>query len=539
VGNITLIGFMGTGKSEVGRAVARDLGMEFVDCDALIEQRTGLTVGEIFQRAGEERFRRLERREIARVSRRWGLVVGTGGGAPKDPANIEALKRAGLVICLTARPDVIWERTQGAGVRPLLAVPDPRARIGELLQERRACYEQADRCVDTSDCAIGDAAQAVVNIATGVTVDLGPRSYRIIVRPGALDEIGAMASGGAPPFGGLRAGSAVAGAARRAAIVGNPQVLRRYAARVRASLADCDITAVEIAVPAGERHKNLRRLGTLLQDMLAAGLDRTSVVIALGGGVIGDLAGFAAATYMRGIPYVQAPTSLLAQVDSAVGGKVAVDLPQGKNLAGAFYQPAGVAADLGTLQSLPARELRQGFAEVVKHGVVADRRFFEYLEQHRQPLAGRHPAVLLHVVRRSCEIKADIVSRDETERASARAILNYGHTFAHALETWGGYRKFRHGDAVAIGMVAAARVAVNRGWLPAEDAARIRSLLSALRLPVTAPAARADELIAIMAADKKARGGKLSFILPRAIGEVEVADDVTPQEIAQALAGGA
>ncbi len=527
MGNITLIGFMGTGKSEVGRAVARRLGLEFVDCDALIEQRTGLTVGDIFQRAGEERFRRLERREIARVSRKWGLVVATGGGAPKDPANIEALKRAGLVICLTARPDIIWERTRATGARPLLAVPDPRARISDLLQERRLCYEQADRCVDTSDCAIEDAAQAVVDIATRVRVDLGPRSYGIVVRSGALDEIGAIASGGAPP--------AAACTARRAAIVGNPQVLRRYAPRVRASMAACGIDAVEIAVPAGERHKNLRRLGVLLQDLLAAGLDRTSVVIALGGGVIGDLAGFAAATYMRAIPYVQAPTSLLAQVDSAVGGKVAVDLPQGKNLAGAFYQPAGVVADLDALQTLPARELRQGLAEAVKHGVVADPRFFEYLEQHRRPLAARHPAVLLHVVRRSCEIKADIVSQDETEQG-LRAILNCGHTFAHALETWGGYRRYRHGDAVAIGMVAAARVAVNRGWLPADDLARIRSLLAALRLPVQALDAPAQDLVRIMGADKKARGGKLSFILPRAIGKVEVTDDVTPEELAQALA---
>jgi 3-dehydroquinate synthase len=519
MGNIALIGFMGTGKSEVGRLIARRLGLEFVDCDTRIQERTGSSIADIFRRAGEERFRRLEREEIARASRKWGLVVATGGGAPKDPRNLEALKAAGLVICLTARPEVIWERTRTTSERPLLAVPDPRARIAELLAERRSCYEQADRCIDTSDRTVEQAAEAAFNVATSVDVALDARSYRIIIRRGALDELGPLA--------------APAAAGRRAVIVGNPLVLDLYGERARASLAAAGIEGVELSVPAGERHKTLRRLGLLLEEILAAGLDRSSCVVALGGGVIGDLAGFAAATYMRGIPYLQAPTSLLAQVDSAVGGKVAVDLPQGKNLAGAFHQPAGVAADLDTLASLPARELRQGLAEVVKHGVIADRRYFEYLESHRKPLLARDPAVLLHVVRRSCEIKAAVVARDETEQG-LRAILNYGHTFAHALETWGGYRKYRHGDAVAIGMVAAARLSAQRGWLPAADVERIRALLVALRLPVRTDAPP-EEIMRIMAADKKARGGRLRFVLPRAIGEVAVADDVRPQEIVQAL----
>ena len=512
---------MGTGKSEVGRRVARRLGMEFVDCDALVEERTGRTVPEIFEIEGEARFRSLERREIARLSRRWGVVVATGGGAPKDPVNMEALRRAGIVICLTARPEVIWERTRAAGGRPLLAVADPRARISELLAERHSCYAQADCSVDTSGLTIEQSAQAAVDIATTVGVDLGERSYRIVIRPGALGEVGPLMS------------RAISG--RRVAVVGNPRVLHLYGGGARESLAACDMEAVEMSVPAGERQKTLRRLEMLLQEMLAAGLDRSSGVIALGGGVIGDLGGFAAATYMRGIPYVQAPTSLLAQVDSSVGGKVAVDLPQGKNLAGAFYQPAGVVADLDTLATLPARELRQGLAEVVKHGIIADRRYFEYLETHRKPLLARNRSVLLHVVRRSCEIKADVVCRDEREQG-LRAILNCGHTFAHALETWGGYRKYRHGDAVAIGIVAAAKLAANRGWLGADDRERIRSLLAAMRLPVQAADAPADEVVRIMAADKKARDGKLRFVLPRAIGEAVVADDVSPEEVAQALA---
>ena len=520
MGNIALIGFMGTGKSEAGKVVAQRLGMEFVDCDALVEARTGRAVADIFERSGEERFRRLEREVIARVSRQWGKVVATGGGAPKDPANMAALKNAGIVICLTARPEVIWQRTR-ASDRPLLAVPDPRARITELLDERRSCYAEADLSLDTSNLTVEQTAQAVIDAVTAVHVGLGERSYNIIARRGALEDIGRIASQVAP--------------GKRVAIVSNPGILRLYGERVRTSLAASGISGVEITVPPGEAQKTLRRLGTLLEQMLAAGLDRTSAAIALGGGVIGDLAGFAAATFMRGIPYIQAPTTLLAQVDSSVGGKVAVDLPRGKNLAGAFYQPAAVIADLDTLPSLPAREFRQGLAETVKYGIIADQRFFEYLEAHRKPLLRRDPTVLLHIVRRSCEIKADVVGRDETEQGE-RAILNLGHTFAHALETWGGYRRYRHGDAVAIGMVAAARLSQHRGRLAAEEQNRILELLAAMRLPVAAPEAPADEVIAIMAADKKARGGRLRFVLPRGIGAVEVADDVQPEEIAFALA---
>jgi len=524
MGNVSLIGFMGTGKSEVGRLLADRLGMEFVDLDARIEQRAGRTIPDIFERLGEPHFRRLERAEIARICRKWGCIVATGGGAPRERENLARLKSAGIVICLSAQPEVIWQRVQASaerGERPMLAAADPRARITELLAERRACYAKADRALDTSGLTVEQAAAAVAGMVTAVPVELGERGYRIRIERGALDGIGAAA--------------ARAAVGKRVAVVGNPVVLRLYGGRVRSSLAAQGMEGIEISVPPGESQKTLRRVGRLLEQMQAAGLDRTSAVVALGGGVIGDLAGFAAATYMRGIPYVQAPTTLLAQVDSSIGGKVGVDLPQGKNLAGAFHQPAAVIADLDTLQSLPAREFRQGLAEVVKHAIIADARFFEYLETRRRPLLRRDPAVLLHAVRRSCEIKADLVSRDERE-GGERAMLNYGHTFAHALETWGGYRKYRHGDAVAIGTVAAAKLSESRGWLRGDELIRIRELLAAMRLPISAPEAPPQELLNIMAADKKARGGRLRFVLPRVIGAADIVDDVQPEEIAQALA---
>jgi 3-dehydroquinate synthase len=524
MGNIYLIGFMGTGKSEAGRLLADRFGMEFVDLDARIEQRAGRAIPDIFERFGEPRFRRLESEELARVSRRWGCVVATGGGAPRERDNLARMHSAGIVVCLTARPEVIWQRVQISaerGERPMLAAPDPRARISELLAERRACYAKADHALDTSDLTAQQAAAAVAEMVTVVSVELAERAYRIRIERGALAGVGAAVARTA--------------SGKRAAVVGNPVALRLYGERVRSSLATQGIEGVEISVPPGESQKTLRRLGWLLEQMQAAGLDRSSAVVALGGGVIGDLAGFAAAVYMRGIPYVQTPTTLLAQVDSSIGGKVGVDLPQGKNLAGAFHQPAAVLADLDTLRTLPAREFRQGLAEVVKHAIIADARFFEYLEARRVPLLRRDPAVLLHVVRRSCQIKAAVVSRDERE-AGERALLNYGHTFAHALETWGGYRKYRHGDAVAVGMVAAAKLSERRGWLRSDELARIRALLAAMRLPIAASEAPPQELLAIMAADKKARGGRLRFVLPRVVGAAAIADDVQPEEIVQALA---
>ncbi len=290
-----------------------------------------------------------------------------------------------------------------------------------------------------------------------------------------------------------------------------------------------------MVVEPGESAKRFEVYQTLCEKLLEAGADRTSVVVALGGGVIGDLAGFVAATFARGIPYVQVPTTLLAQVDSSVGGKVAINLPGAKNMVGAFWQPSGVLIDTDVLRTLPPREFRAGLAEVVKYGVILDAPLFEYLERHAELLVQRDPSALRHVIHRSCQLKADVVARDERETTGLRAVLNYGHTFGHALETLTGYQELLHGEAVAMGMMCAARLARRMRRVDDAFVARQRALLAALGLPVDPPPLDTEQVLAAMARDKKTAHGRLRFVLPTRLGHVELVGDVDPRDVRAAL----
>jgi 3-dehydroquinate synthase len=351
-----------------------------------------------------------------------------------------------------------------------------------------------------------------------VRVELGERSYLIHIRAGLLAEAGRLI--------------AACGAPDRVFIITHPVVDRLHGDRLRQGMGE--LRAEMLYVPAGERQKSLRRAAALYDELLARGADRASCVIAFGGGVIGDLAGFVAATYMRGIAYAQVPTTLLAQVDSSVGGKVAVDHPRAKNLIGAFYQPRVVIADPQTLKTLPARDYRGGLAEAVKHAVIADAELFAWMEQNVRPLRRRAPEAISRVVRRSCEIKADVVSRDERE-SGLRAILNLGHTVGHALETLSGYRSLRHGEAVAVGMIAACRISERVGGLPAAQADRVERLLAALGLPTRTQGQPAGAILSALTADKKAVGGRPRFVLPRALGAVEAGCEVDPALVRSVL----
>lgn len=306
-----------------------------------------------------------------------------------------------------------------------------------------------------------------------------------------------------------------------------------HAGKLLKPLRDAGWDAQVISVPAGEQSKSLAQLASLYEHLADFKADRRTVIIAIGGGVVGDLAGYAAASYNRGLPFVQVPTTLLANVDSSVGGKLGINLPQGKNLVGAFHQPLGVFIDTSLMATLPDREYRSGLAEVVKYGVILDAEFFSYLQEHVSGLNERSPEVLRHVIARSCRLKADVVEEDEYERTGLRAILNYGHTFAHAYEALAGYGQLLHGEAVAIGMIAASQLAEKLGRIDAQATAHQRALLEALHLPVKLPEGMtlsSDEIIECMRRDKKSVGGQLRFILPTRIGHVETVKDV-PEEL--------
>lgn len=350
-----------------------------------------------------------------------------------------------------------------------------------------------------------------------VKVKLGDRSYRIVIDAGMLGGIGQALKG--------------FGFSRTMALVSNPTVHRLYGAKVTRSLRLAGFAPTTILIPDGEKYKNLGSMELIYKELLTARLDRRSVLLALGGGVIGDITGFAASTYMRGIDFIQVPTTLLAQVDSSVGGKTGVNHALGKNMIGAFWQPRLVWVDLDTLASLPRRELLAGLAEVIKYGVIWDEGLFRFLERNRDRILGLDRAALAHIIGRSCRIKAEVVSRDERE-SGLRAILNFGHTIGHAVETVTGYRRYLHGEAVAIGMYQEALLGRGLGLIGEAETERIRRLIESYGLPAAMPKGITYRpVFDAMQLDKKTVAGSLRIILPTTIGKVKIVKDVGREAI--------
>ncbi|MCX7892017.1 MAG: 3-dehydroquinate synthase [Burkholderiales bacterium] len=324
-------------------------------------------------------------------------------------------------------------------------------------------------------------------------------------------------------------------AARRVAIVSNTTVAPLYLERLARPLETAGVRATRIVVPDGEAHKDWATLNRVFDGLLGERCDRQTTVIALGGGVVGDLAGFAAATFMRGVPFIQVPTTLLAQVDSSVGGKTGINHPLGKNMIGAFHQPQLVLADVGALDTLPGREVAAGLAEIIKHGLIRDAAFFEWLEAHVDRLVARESEALTHAVRRSVEIKAEIVARDERETGD-RALLNLGHTFGHAIEAGLGFGTWLHGEAVGAGMVMAAELSRRLGDLTAADVERVRRLVARAGLPVAGPPLGVERYLDLMSFDKKVQGGRLRLVLLRRIGSAYIRSDTPAERLSETLA---
>ncbi len=354
-----------------------------------------------------------------------------------------------------------------------------------------------------------------------VDVALGDRSYPIYIGPGLLDRGDLIARH-------VRGG--------QVAVFSNDTVAPLYLDRLRAALGERYQIDV-FTMPDGEQYKNLGSYAAAMDFLLERGHNRSTTLLALGGGVVGDLTGFVAATFQRGVDFIQVPTTLLAQVDSSVGGKTAVNHPRGKNMIGAFHQPRCVVADIALFDTLPDREYRAGLAEVVKYGIIVDAPFFSWLQEHAEACLVKKPDVLAHAVRRSCELKARVVAADERE-SGLRAILNFGHTFGHAIETLTGYGQYLHGEAVAMGMVMAADLSARQGLLSWVEAREVRLLLTALALPVVPPALAAEDMIRAMGADKKVVSGRLRLVLAEAVGRVLVTEQVSMSALRETLTAG-
>jgi shikimate kinase/3-dehydroquinate synthase len=514
--NIIVTGFMGAGKTAVGREVARQLGHPFVDMDAEIAARAGKSIARIFAEEGEAAFREMEAALCAELSAQQASVIATGGGTLVDPANRALMMASGIVVCLNCGADETVRRlpTDCSAERPLLNAAEPRVRIESLLEARREAYAAIPWQIDTTRLSVEQVAAQVTEIARAITlcVRYPGGEYKIHVGTGLLMHVG----------GALRALGALEGSA--VAIVSNPVVAPLYGPQIQSSLKSAALRPLACSIPDGERHKTLSSVTTLYMQFLSGELDRSSTVLSLGGGVTGDIAGFAAATFMRGIRFVQVPTTLLAMVDASIGGKTGVDLPQGKNLVGAFKQPALVIIDPAVLATLPPEEIRCGLAEVVKHAIVGDPDLFAELEAKGATLSAWRERRGAAWIARSLQVKIEIVEQDPFEQGR-RAVLNLGHTVGHALEKLSGFG-LRHGEAVSIGMVAAARIAGELGRADPSLADRVETLLSAWGLPVRCPPFDAEVICEALAYDKKKRGRGLRWVLPRTIGEVEIAGHV-------------
>ncbi len=530
--NVVLIGFMGTGKSEVGQLLARRLGWTCVDTDRRVEARERATVAQIFARRGEEYFRDAEARVVAEVAGRTDTVVATGGGVVLRPENMTRLRRQGWVVSLTAPVDVLVKRLGDAKARPLLR-GDLRENLVRILDQRRSLYRDADLLVDVSDAAPQGVVEAIMAFLrsrerTTITVRLGDRAYPIHVGDGIL------------PL--LPADLRELGAGRGVAVLSHRALLRERSSRIRggarllAALKGDGFDVVPLEVPAGESSKSLPAASRLYTRLARARIDRYGTLIALGGGVIGDLGGFVAATYMRGIRLVQVPTTLLAMVDSSIGGKTAVNHARAKNLIGAFYQPALTVADVRMLTTLPDRELRSGLAEVIKTAVIGDASLFEYLEQQLPAVLRRDTGVLVEVISRCAAFKARVVEADEREQ-SERRILNYGHTIGHAIEAAAGFRRLTHGEAIAIGMALEGRLAQRLGLAEAAIVERQNALLARAGLPTKLGAVNRRAVWRAMTLDKKIRDGVLRCPLPVGIGEVVREQEVPEPLLAEVLVG--
>jgi shikimate kinase/3-dehydroquinate synthase len=504
--HLFLSGPMGSGKSTVGRLVAERLGWPFVDLDRAIEERAGRSTSEIFRDHGEAAFRTMER-ELARGTAALEAphVCALGGGTVVDADTRRVLAQAGTIVTLTAPVDELLRRVDGETGRPLLDRRGTTRRevLEGLLAARASAYAEAHAVIDTRDASPEQLAERVIAAVREepILVPLGTASYRARVTTG-LDALESLVSAIGPS-------SVVLVTDENAAV---------HATRARTKLGALPV--VDVVLPPGEAHKTIASVERIWDTALAARVDRDALVLAVGGGVVGDVAGFAAATLLRGTAVAHVPTTLLAMVDSAIGGKTGIDHAEGKNLVGAFHQPRFVLADLTSLATLPDRELASGLGEVVKSAWIAGEAEVAMLERDAPALCLRDPAALARAIRMSLRLKASIVAADPHERG-VRAHLNLGHTVGHALETASGYA-LRHGEAVALGLVAALRLGRALGDARTEDVERMVALLAALGLPTDLEARFDPAAARYLAADKKRASGRIRFVVPGAPGIVRL-----------------
>ncbi len=536
--DVVLVGLPGSGKSVVGKRLAHRHAAEFIDLDERIEREDGRTIPLIFEEDGEAAFRTMERRAVADLGpadpdREVRRIIATGGGAVVDPRNRWALYHGRLAVWLDGRPEVLAQRLRRSPhVRPLVAGRDPIGAIRDLGTRRERFYAAAD-------VRVAGVAE-VAGVVAAIEDHLSP----------APDLAATTLLRAATPIGRVLLGDGIAAAgvdealcrleARRAVLLSEPGAWHAVGAALADGLAAAGWEVARVDLPAGEDAKQLAVVATAASELARLRLERDEPIVAIGGGALGDAAGFVAATYLRGIPVIHVPTTLVAQIDSSIGGKTAVDLPEGKNLVGAFHQPAAIVIDVAAIRTLPERQRRAALGEAVKMAALGDERLFELLEREGTDIATGTPAVfergvVAELVERCAWAKVEVVMADERERgpSGGRITLNLGHSLGHAFEAAAGYGDLLHGEAVAYGLRAACRIGRAVGVTPPERAARIGGLLDGLGLATSPLPYSLETVLGHLATDKKHRAGRLRWVLPTATG-VEVSADIDEAVVREA-----
>jgi len=514
--NIILIGFMGSGKDSVGKEISRRSGPAFISTDRMIELAENRCIDDIFQQNGESYFRHLEKRALRSIRRLQNSIIATGGGMVIDEKNRKQLSRLGIVVHLYTDTETVRRRLQNDRTRPLLKEGNA---VERLLSERKELYNFADIVIDTRSKTPEQIAGDIlskVKIKDSKKISSEPECINIKTASSTYDVIiGENDVTQLTDFLQVRPKSC--------AVISNPLVAALYLDPVADQLDKAGIEVVPVIVPDGERYKTLKTVSKIYDVLLKHHFDRSDIVLGLGGGVITDIAGFVAATLKRGCRLVNVPTTLLAQVDAGVGGKTGVNHPLGKNLIGSFYQPDLVLADVQLLKTLSEREFRNGLAEVIKVAVIGDETLFNLLVNRRDEILARESNSLREIVTRCVRYKRDIVQEDEKESTGRRSLLNFGHTIGHMIEAKNHYRGVKHGEAVAMGMVMEAKIALRIDGFTNHDVQRITDLIASYNLPISSPHKfSSDDIKRYMLQDKKIRNGKLNLPTLSAIGESHI-----------------
>jgi shikimate kinase/3-dehydroquinate synthase len=532
--SIVLVGLMGAGKTSIGRRLAARLGLPFRDADQEIELAAGCTIPELFARYGEAAFRDGERRVIRRLLAADPMVVAFGGGAFMDAETRAATRAEATSVWLRCTLPTLVRRVASRDNRPLLAGRDREETLRDLMEQRHPVYAEADIVVDCGDeppdYTTGSVVQALADWkpARRLHVVLSSNSYEVVIGDNLIARAGSLLAPILPQ--------------KRAVVITDQNVAALHLQTLMDGLAETAISATPIVVKGGETSKSMGTYGDVIDQLLEARVERRTAIIALGGGVVGDLAGFAAATTLRGLPFVQIPTTLLSQVDSSVGGKTGINTRHGKNLVGAFYQPRMVLADTGALATLPLRELRAGYAEIAKTALIGDAAYFSWCEQNGAAVVSGDRDAQAEAIKRACAFKAAVVGDDEREEKpnDGRALLNLGHTFGHALEAEYGYNGgLLHGEGVAIGLGLAFKLSARLGLCQLADAERVIAHIASVGLPADFAMLNrrfsAETLVGHMRRDKKMRDGALHFVLARGIGQAFTSADVPPDTVLDLL----